>query len=113
MQIKDGVRLGDDTKCITTECLEGMLKASQVYAELGIRGVRATITSVMDGRHMPTSKHYEGNAFDLRTWNADSSGQMPQGEKEYVAQELRKMLGSDYDVVVEKTHIHVEYDPKL
>ena len=51
---------------------------------------------------MNGSLHYQGKAFDLRTWHVI----------EEVAKQLRTYLGKDYDVIVEKDHIHVEYDPK-
>jgi len=64
------------------------------------------ITSLMDGEHMEGSKHYEGMAVDLRTFF------FTREEVENVATDLHAELGEDYDVVVEPTHIHVEYDPK-
>lgn len=57
------------------------------------------------------SKHHRDpvtglvNAVDLRTHNVDNPGT--------VARELRRKLGPSYDVVLEKDHIHVEYDPKI
>lgn len=64
------------------------------------------VTSVCDGRHMKNSKHYEGMATDVRSKNLSSE------EGEMVCQYLRKILGRDFDVVIETTHIHIEYDPK-
>jgi hypothetical protein len=68
------------------------------------------ITSGADGKHSLLSKHYPENnasrlveALDFRTWNVD---------KDIVAADLRRKLGPNYDVVIESTHIHVEYDPK-
>jgi len=55
---------------------------------------------------MEGSKHYEGMAVDLRTFF------FTREEVENVATDLHAELGEDYDVVVEPTHIHVEYDPK-
>ena len=64
------------------------------------------IHSIRDGVHMGGSLHYDGYAFDFShkhrhgltaTTNYDS---------------LRKKLGPGYDTVIEKTHIHVEWDPK-
>ena len=64
-------------------------------------GVEAVITSGRDGKHMTGSKHYEGKAFDLRTWHVIDA----------IAKQLRAYLGKDYDVVVESDHIHVEVNP--
>ncbi len=64
-----------------------------------------TVTSVSDGAHMQYSKHYTGDAFDMRGWDIASPP--------LFALSLRAALGRRYDVVVEAGHVHVEYDPKL
>ena len=62
---------------------------------------------------MDGSKHYEGNAFDFRTWTTDTSGvQMPMKDKIKLGKGIQKALGSHYQVVVEVDHIHIEYDRK-
>ena len=67
-------------------------------------GYEMTITSGKDGTHMKGSKHYSGNAIDIRTSdmmhiNATTS-------------RIQSKLGDDYDVIFEKDHIHIEYDPE-
>lgn len=69
-------------------------------------GSSPCVTSSFDGRHMKNSKHYSGLALDLRT-NALNTGELTKW-----ADGMRKVLGDDYDVVVESNHLHVEYDPK-
>lgn len=78
------------------------------------RGAELVITSGRDGRHGPGTLHYcvegkytdgIGRALDLRTFNL-------MGAEAEAAKELKAALGPDYDVVLEKDHIHVEYDPK-
>ncbi len=64
------------------------------------------ITSLKDGEHKQGSLHYKGLAVDLRTWNL-----LP-AERGTAAARLRVALGPEYDVVLESTHIHVEFDPK-
>ena len=64
------------------------------------------VTSVVDGKHSRGSLHYTGCAVDLRTRNLDPA------EIQKVAVKARERLGDDFDVVVEKTHMHVEYQPK-
>lgn len=75
-------------------------------------GLQATITSSMDGEHMQNSKHYEGLAEDYRTHD------LPKNLKYGMFNEVRNILGSDYDVLFEyenlpNEHLHVEYDPKV
>jgi len=64
------------------------------------------VTELTGGKHGTASLHYVGLAADLRTRYFSDE------EKEIVASELRKALGENYDVVVEKTHIHIEFQPK-
>ena len=81
--------------------------ALSVADDLSLRlfGKGIVVTSVLDGRHMAGSKHYEGNAFDLRTWI------YTEGEVSVFVGELQHALGVDYDVINEVDHIHVEFDP--
>ena len=97
MKFKDGVTytMGGIGKII--------LVSERVYKDLGKECV---ITSLMDGKHMDTSKHYVGDAADLRIWFFNNA------EKRIAVKQLKKELGVDFDVVLEKDHIHVEYDPK-
>ena len=71
-------------------------------------GVEFVITSTYEGNHTAGSLHYANMAFDFRKrsllWkkNIDKT----------IVQEIRIALGSDYDIIDERDHIHVEYDPK-
>jgi len=64
-----------------------------------------TITSVADSKHGPASLHYVGYAIDIRIRELHSN------PKE-LADVLRDSLVSDYDVILEGNHIHLEYQPK-
>ena len=65
-----------------------------------------TITSVFDGVHSVNSKHNSGNAFDIRTRHLTAD------YVKSIADDIRKSLTKDYDIVIESNHIHIEYDPK-
>ncbi len=65
----------------------------------------AVITSARDGQHKSNSLHYQGKAIDLRI------SDMPPGRERDVVRELQRALGSDFDIVLESDHIHLEYDP--
>ena len=99
------------------------------------------VTSADDGRHGPTSLHYQGLAFDIRTHPADGSGpddvrpgqvlvpgrsrqdlgdhsslEIDQWRDHLInawVERVKGSLGSTWDVVYEPEfiHIHVEYDP--
>ena len=64
------------------------------------------VTSILDGVHSSKSLHYKGLAFDIRTYI------YTQYEISKLMGSLKYMLGPNYDVVLEKNHIHIEYDPK-
>ena len=66
---------------------------------------RITVTSVTDGTHSKGSLHYVGQAADIRV------SDMPFEVMKYV-ESLKIALRENYDVVYEKTHIHIEYQPK-
>lgn len=101
---KDGVSL----RGIQPVAVQGIVIAADVFAQWHLR---FTVTSVVDGRHSENSLHYEGLAFDIRTRD-DGPSYEQWSNKEQIAQALRNALGAEWDVVVESTHIHVEFDPK-
>ena len=107
IKFKKGVKVDG----ITKECIYAMSVADNYFNLYLDRDI--VVTSVNDGRHMKKSKHYEGNAFDLRTWTTDTSGvQIDKEEKQCIGANIYKRLGNKYDLLVEKDHIHIEYDPK-
>lgn len=96
--IKDGV----SCEGMKLPALHAALVCMCVYIEAG---QLFTITSITDGKHSNGSLHYKGLAIDIRT--RDLVGITAH----HIAELIRNALGNDYDVVVEATHIHVEYDP--
>ena len=65
------------------------------------------ITSANDGKHSQRSLHYAGAAIDLRTRHLAS-----QEQAKDIASAIQGALNQDFDVVLESTHIHIEYQPK-
>lgn len=98
MELKAGVRILG----LKPETLLGMRIVESVYEEFK---KSLTITSVIEGKHSRGSLHYAGYAFDCR---------LPAGMTDYTnfVTGLKNALGSDFDVVLEKDHIHVEFQPK-
>lgn len=99
INLKPGTRLHG----IKPEMMVALMSAQDVWRDFGQVLV---ITSCVDGKHTRASKHYSGCAVDLRTsvLNAD---QQKQAQKL-----LADALGSDFDVILESDHMHIEYDPK-
>jgi len=99
MQIKDGVII----QGLQIEMRKVLIAADKLWKEFGEELV---ITAALDGVHSAGSLHYYGYAVDLR------SRYFPEEDKHVIAKRLQAALGSDYDVIVHSSHIHVEYDPK-
>lgn len=97
MKVKDGVLLFG----LQLEMREVLIEADIVYKK---HGQELVVTSTTDGVHSPGSMHPYGYAIDFRTWYFDSEEQIK------VRDELADALGDMYDVVLETTHLHVEYD---
>lgn len=77
----------------------------------------AIITSANDGRHGKNSIHYkikgatgatfkESGACDLRSRDVLMS------KRDVILRELKEELGDDYDIILESSHYHLEWDPK-
>lgn len=84
-----------------------MIYACAVVEEVYQRhGVECIFTSGNDGKHSDNSLHYDDSAADFRTRT------IPQEKLPLIFNQIKQRLGNDYDVVLEKTHLHVEHDPK-
>jgi hypothetical protein len=67
-------------------------------------GFEVVITSGTDGTHKRGSKHYSGDALDFRTSNLTLE------QRKALIAGLMARLGDDYDIILERDHLHVEYD---
>lgn len=112
MKIKDGV-ITQITKIVNGA--EQVIKPSpQIVTAWTIAdevskkhtGKHITITSILDGKHKTGSKHYTGEAFDIRTFIYTPA------QINNLTNVLKLTLGKSYDVIFEGDHIHIEYDPK-
>jgi len=65
--------------------------------------VEAVVTCGTDGAHSAGSMHYYGYALDLRTRD------MTEGQKQTARQNMAVKLGLAYDVVLHRSHMHIEY----
>lgn len=101
LQIKYSARI----EGVSPEIAIAQVIAYTVWLAMGFKG-NCRITSGTDdapGR-LPHSKHKIGMAFDLGIWRV--------GDRiEELAKRLRICLGREFDVVVEKDHLHIEMDP--
>lgn len=105
MTLKPGVRIFG----VRPETLFAMTVADGLFDELFGRGNEKgefVVTACVDGKHMAGSLHYQGLAFDFRTFNLNV------GEYAMLRDRLTSALGPDFDVVHEDDHLHCEYQPK-
>jgi len=102
--VKPGVDLSDVHPAMVTAWPTIM----QVFRRFGSD---TTLTSGRDGKHMDGSFHYTMpmRANDFRTWVDDHGTQMRDITKHAIALDLQSQLGDDYQVIVERTHIHIEF----
>jgi len=88
---------------IQAELLPAIICCHSIYTH---HGHDCTITSLTDGKHSHTSLHYVGAAFDLRTRH------LPEVQKTVIFDEICLALTDEFDVILEDSHIHVEFQPK-
>lgn len=99
MIYKKGVKV----QGIRQELILAIIVADGVYTSIGKELV---ITSLLDGTHSNTSLHYTGCGVDFRTRYFTES------EAKKARDDISGRLTSDYDVLLESNHIHVEYQPR-
>jgi hypothetical protein len=99
--IKNGVEV---TITFSNHIRAAMHICDEVSKKLTEKGI--VVTSVLDGKHKDGSKHYIGEAFDIRSFIYSKE------QIELLTTEFKKELGKDYDVVYEIDHFHIEYDQK-
>lgn len=100
------LKAGVDVSNLQPEILVGILVAQSVYSTYGFDCI---ITSLKDGVHSKQSLHYRDGlcrAVDLRI------NHLPNELVANLAAEIRLRLTTDYDLVQESDHLHLEYDPK-
>jgi hypothetical protein len=98
MSLKAGVRI----QGVSTELTFAMWIVAEVFRD---NNIPLVVTSCVEGTHTRGSEHYQGNAIDLRTRD------MPADKVKYVRDVLAQRLGADFQILVEKDHLHVGYFP--
>lgn len=79
---------------------KALISANDVWEK---HGQELVVTSALDGNHKAGSYHYYGYALDFRTryFNEET--------KQKVFVELCHVIGHNYLVILEPTHIHVQW----
>ena len=73
-------------------------------------GYEVVITSANDSTHLEHSRHYLGEAIDIRTWIAERGGHQLFGtRRETILIESRKIMGKFFQILDEDDHFHIAY----
>lgn len=95
------LKMGVDISKLEYHCRKALNTIQSVFTQMKLR--EPVITSTYEGTHSPGSLHYQHRAFDLR---------LPEVSLSAIIPKLKEALGSDFDVIGETSHIHIEFDPK-
>lgn len=106
LKFKDTVRLGE---YFSPQILLAIVVAEMLLKDLG---AECWVTSLDDSKHSVESKHYTGQAVDLRTKNLDE-----EQKTAFLIRMKGRLTQLGFDVILEarntdNEHLHVEYDPK-
>jgi hypothetical protein len=104
MRLKAGAKI----KGLQPEILLGLMIVYEVMEKYQAEMI---VTEVTGGTHMTKSKHYVGQAVDLRSKHLSTE------QKRRILEEGKTALGSDFDFILEgegeeQEHFHAEFDPK-
>ncbi len=102
---------------LVPEMRKVLVFVDSVWKQYGQEAIITAGTEAFDGNdliHSCGSLHPFGRALDFRTryFKKSDSNEIDMFIVNKIAIKLREQLGNDYDVIVHKSHIHIEYDPK-
>jgi len=106
MKIADDLKVHPSLKGMKPEMTGAFSIIDKTFESFGYEAI---LTSGTEGVHSPNSLHPKGLATDWRTKH------MRIDLLQTLASRLKKNLGGDhseYDVVLESDHVHIEFDPK-
>lgn len=111
VKVKEGVKLHG----LEIEMRRVLIVADEAFAAHS-HWKEATVTSTTEGVHSAQSLHPYGYAVDFRIQEYNGRGgvdSLSPKQLENIVQHMRAELGPDYQVILEETHIHVEYQAIL
>lgn len=101
IEFKDGVPY----KNLSPFVYEAIFEVAKIFTKYNKTLV---ITSTTDGQHIETSFHYEGRAFDIRTHRIPKT--LIRKYADEIRETLIKKVSKCFQVIIEETHIHIEFD---
>ena len=109
MQIKPGA----DVRFLRPEVTARLWTIEQCFRHHAPDEYTFVLTSGSDGTHSANSLHYKGLAVDIRRWYMADGKRTDLGRNTLgrIRNSLAKALGSDWDIILESSHMHLEFDP--
>lgn len=98
VKLKKGVQVGG----VRPEMVVALVVANGVFARFN---VDAVVTSCSEGTHSINSRHYMGCGLDFRTHTVSP------GQHVDLRDALIDALGTDFNVILEGSHIHIGFRP--
>ncbi len=107
------IKAGVAVRGLQPEMLIADAVVAAVFEELGAHEL--IITSISDGKHSAQSRHELGYAVDYRRWSLQNieepGGTYHADAARQAVQIIKHRLRDQFDVILEESHIHVEFDP--
>lgn len=107
--LKDGV----DVRNLVSQLWERLPQIEHIFEFNAPREYKFVIASGTDGRHSDGSKHYVGQAIDVRVWYRSGTGDrmyLSAGVQQKIKSDLDRVLGANWFVFIESDHIHIQYN---
>ena len=98
------LKLGVDISHLEMHTRKSLRSVEVIFENSG--AAEPVITSTYEGNHSVSSLHYQNRAYDLRL-----PFKTIKMNRE-VVKHLRSNLENGFDIILERTHIHIAYDPK-
>ena len=95
------IKKGADVRGLQSVIWDMLYDIEPFYAE---EDLDLVITAALDGKHKEGSFHYLGLAVDIRTRTLKNPRDM--------FERIQSVLADAFDIILHKTHIHIEYQPK-
>lgn len=108
------IKPGADVRFIRPEVAARLWTIEQIFKHHAPEGYEFVITSGTEGRHSVNSLHYKGLAIDVRRWWREpglvETHDLGVDTLSKIRRDLVQALGRDWDIVIERTHVHIELD---
>ena len=95
------IKAGVDISRLNKQIRLTLKTVASIYESLD--KTELVVTSTYEGTHHSSSLHYCNDAYDVR---------LPLSDTHKILRAIAGALGPDYDVLLELTHMHIEYDKK-